>query len=240
MPQLLHIARWCLTLVTSTYFEMGICLLIVLNTAAVATTYHGMSDWHVALLERADVAFLAVFTAEIILRLVAFGPRAYFQGRWNLLDFGIVVGGYVSFIITMTTPVQPQITYLRFSRGGRRKRLVLRLGGGFSMTFTATRNVCVCVCVCVCVRACVRAAMCRTSTCVCPSRRWALERRPFALGSGPWPMPPRPTPTPFHVHAPGTALPLRGQPVARGTGGAEMRVRDGGCGDESEGRGVRR
>ena len=43
--------------------------------------------------------FLAIFTLEAVLKIIAYGflfhPGAYLRNGWNILDFVIVVVGYV-------------------------------------------------------------------------------------------------------------------------------------------------
>ena len=50
--------------------------------------------------EQIEYIFLAIFTLEVILKIIAYGlclhPNAYLRSGWNLLDFIIVVVGYES------------------------------------------------------------------------------------------------------------------------------------------------
>ena len=47
--------------------------------------------------EQIEYIFLAIFTMEVILKIIAYGlclhPNAYLRSGWNLLDFVIVVVG---------------------------------------------------------------------------------------------------------------------------------------------------
>ena len=47
--------------------------------------------------EQIEYIFLAIFTLEVILKIIAYGlclhPNAYLRSGWNLLDFIIVVVG---------------------------------------------------------------------------------------------------------------------------------------------------
>ena len=38
-----------------------------------------------------DNIFTVVFTAEVVLKLLAYGPRKYFTDGWSCLDFAIVI-----------------------------------------------------------------------------------------------------------------------------------------------------
>ncbi len=48
--------------------------------------------------EQIEYIFLAIFTLEVILKIIAYGlclhPNAYLRSGWNILDFIIVVVGY--------------------------------------------------------------------------------------------------------------------------------------------------
>lgn len=53
----------------------------------------------VSLQERVEYLFLIIFTVEAFLKVIAYGllfhPNAYLRNGWNLLDFIIVVVGWV-------------------------------------------------------------------------------------------------------------------------------------------------
>lgn len=50
-------------------------------------------------LEKVEYVFLVIFTTECVMKIIAFGfmmhQGAYLRNGWNLLDFTIVVIGYV-------------------------------------------------------------------------------------------------------------------------------------------------
>ncbi|CAF2035689.1 unnamed protein product [Rotaria magnacalcarata] len=54
-------------------------------------------------LEQIEYIFLAIFTLESILKIIAYGlclhPNAYLRNGWNLLDFTIVVVGFLSVVL---------------------------------------------------------------------------------------------------------------------------------------------
>jgi len=43
------------------------------------------------LLEICDNLFTIIFTAEVVLKLTAYGPKKYFSDGWSCLDFAIVI-----------------------------------------------------------------------------------------------------------------------------------------------------
>ncbi len=81
-----HLARW----IESPAIQNIIIAVIVLNaitlgleTSSTVTGYIGGA------LLRVEQLILAIFVAEILVKLIAFGPR-FFRDGWNIFDFGIV------------------------------------------------------------------------------------------------------------------------------------------------------
>lgn len=96
----------------------GFILLCILANAAILgyDAHFGETNPHHALIERWNMYFLFIFTAELLLEFFAQGPRRYFASGWNIFDL-IVVG--VSYIA-----VSPAISALRTLRVVRIFRLV--------------------------------------------------------------------------------------------------------------------
>uniref|UniRef100_A0A1I8H277 Ion_trans domain-containing protein n=1 Tax=Macrostomum lignano TaxID=282301 RepID=A0A1I8H277_9PLAT len=112
--------------VTSTPFEYGIFLLIMLNTIALAMKFEGQPETYSSVLDYFNMLFTAIFTIEFILKLVAFSFRNYFSDLWNVLDFVIVLGSYIDIISSKI--VQPSRS--ASSRLFRAMRLVKLLNRG--------------------------------------------------------------------------------------------------------------
>ncbi|GGK25255.1 hypothetical protein GCM10010965_17490 [Caldalkalibacillus thermarum] len=96
--QLKHpIEAWCDWLVHHPRFTSAIIVLIVINAIVVGMeTYPGIyqpyQDWFYLI----DRMILWIFTAEIILKLVATRPRYhFFKDSWNVFDFLIVASGHL-------------------------------------------------------------------------------------------------------------------------------------------------
>jgi hypothetical protein len=89
--------------VTHKYFENTIIFLIVLSSALLAvdspkvTSGSQLEAW----LEALDIVFVTIFLLEAILKIIALGDT-YFKSNWNKLDFGIVIIGLISLILTQT------------------------------------------------------------------------------------------------------------------------------------------
>lgn len=60
--------------------------------------------------EKVEYVFLVIFTIECVMKIIAYGfvahSGAYLRNSWNLLDFTIVVIGYVTYSVTFT-PFMP-------------------------------------------------------------------------------------------------------------------------------------
>ncbi|XP_074644176.1 muscle calcium channel subunit alpha-1-like [Tubulanus polymorphus] len=86
--------------VTSQPFEYAIFALIMLNTVALAIKYNGQNESYSAALDYLNMVFTGVFTAEFLLKLVAFRFKNYFGDAWNVFDFIIVLGSFIDIIYT--------------------------------------------------------------------------------------------------------------------------------------------
>ncbi|XP_059356602.1 sodium channel protein type 2 subunit alpha-like isoform X1 [Carassius carassius] len=72
------------------FADLFITICIVINTAFMAMEYHPMDDTFIKVLTTANVVFIAIFTAEMIFKIVALDPYTYFQEGWNIFDSIIV------------------------------------------------------------------------------------------------------------------------------------------------------
>uniref|UniRef100_A0A8C8HES8 Voltage-dependent L-type calcium channel subunit alpha n=1 Tax=Oncorhynchus tshawytscha TaxID=74940 RepID=A0A8C8HES8_ONCTS len=86
--------------VNSTGFEYIMFVLIMLNTLCLAVQHYGQSATFNYVMDILNMVFTAVFTAEMVLKLIAFKPRHYFTDAWNTFDALIVVGSVVDIAIT--------------------------------------------------------------------------------------------------------------------------------------------
>ncbi|KAF0297828.1 Voltage-dependent calcium channel type D subunit alpha-1 [Amphibalanus amphitrite] len=114
-----------------TPFETLILLTIFANCAALAvyTPYpNGDSNNTNSILERIEYIFLVIFTAECVMRIIAYGfafhPGAYLRNVWNILDFSIVVIGIVSTALSSLIEEGFDVKALRAFRVLRPLRLV--------------------------------------------------------------------------------------------------------------------
>ncbi|XP_075923076.1 voltage-dependent L-type calcium channel subunit alpha-1D isoform X3 [Petromyzon marinus] len=86
--------------VNSTAFEYLMFGLIMLNTLCLAMQHYGQSKSFREAMDAFNMLFTGLFTAEMILKLVAFKPRGYFSDPWNVFDFLIVIGSIIDVILS--------------------------------------------------------------------------------------------------------------------------------------------
>ncbi|KXZ54857.1 hypothetical protein GPECTOR_4g929 [Gonium pectorale] len=110
-------------------FELLVVLAILGNTVTLALyrpTESDGSHWNRGLLW-ADTAFNALFTAEMLLRIVALGgPLAYLRHPWNVFDAAMVAAGYLAFVPTDNESSSSGVRALRALRALRPLRTVTR------------------------------------------------------------------------------------------------------------------
>lgn len=108
------LCRW---LTQNLVWEFFILACIIANAAILGYDAHfGEDNRYHALIEQWNMYFLWIFTAELVLELLAQGPRRYFRRGWNIFDM-VVVG--VSW-----WAVTPAISALRTLRVVRVFRLI--------------------------------------------------------------------------------------------------------------------
>ncbi|XP_074594499.1 ca[2+]-channel protein alpha[[1]] subunit D isoform X2 [Brevipalpus obovatus] len=124
------IRKFCIKVVEWKPFEWLILITICLNCVALgAQTPFPAHDTNKTnqFLEKIEYFFLALFTIECILKIIAFGfifhPEAYLRSGWNALDFGIVVIGLMNLILSFISPTV-NVKALRAFRVLRPLRLV--------------------------------------------------------------------------------------------------------------------
>uniref|UniRef100_A0A4W4EXQ4 Sodium channel protein n=1 Tax=Electrophorus electricus TaxID=8005 RepID=A0A4W4EXQ4_ELEEL len=72
------------------FLDLAITTCIVLNTLFMALEHYPMTDDFNGMLSIGNLVFTGIFTAEMVLKIVALDPYYYFQQGWNIFD-GIIV-----------------------------------------------------------------------------------------------------------------------------------------------------
>ncbi|XP_039670948.1 sodium channel protein type 4 subunit alpha-like isoform X1 [Perca fluviatilis] len=89
-PWWLKIKEWVKFMVMDPFLDLGITICIVLNTLFMALEHYPMTDEFNTMLSVGNLVFTGIFTAEMVLKLIAMDPYYYFQQGWNIFD-GIIV-----------------------------------------------------------------------------------------------------------------------------------------------------
>jgi voltage-gated sodium channel len=119
------VQRICQRIADSPTFQMSIIIVIGLAAILVgAETFHEFAEQNQAVFSTLDAILLAIFTAEVVIRLLAYGSRPwdFFRNGWNVFDFLTVAIFYLPF-------VGSEVAVLRLARVIRMMRLVKAVPG---------------------------------------------------------------------------------------------------------------
>ncbi|KAL3988074.1 cytoskeleton-associated protein 5 [Sarotherodon galilaeus] len=89
-PWWLKLKEYVKLMVMDPFLDLGITICIVLNTLFMALEHYPMTDEFNTMLSVGNLVFTGIFTAEMVLKLIAMDPYYYFQQGWNIFD-GIIV-----------------------------------------------------------------------------------------------------------------------------------------------------
>ncbi|TDH06943.1 hypothetical protein EPR50_G00118540 [Perca flavescens] len=89
-PAWLKIKKLVKLIVMDPFGDLTITICIVLNTLFMAMEHYSMNSGFTKMLYVGNVVFTAIFTAEMVLKIIALDPYYYFQERWNIFDAIIV------------------------------------------------------------------------------------------------------------------------------------------------------
>ena len=119
--------KWLRALVSHVWFDYVILSLTIANAVTLALDAPDADPQMIAVLQEFEFWFLVVFTAEMVLKLVAFRLQ-YFRDGWNVMDAVIVGLGWLTTALTNT----PQVSAFRVLRAFRVFRVlksVSKVGG---------------------------------------------------------------------------------------------------------------
>uniref|UniRef100_A0A8C5H2C7 Sodium channel protein type 3 subunit alpha-like n=1 Tax=Gouania willdenowi TaxID=441366 RepID=A0A8C5H2C7_GOUWI len=77
-------------MVMDPFLDLTITVCIVLNTLFMAMEHYPMTDEFNGMLSIGNLVFSGIFTAEMVLKIIAMDPYFYFQTGWNIFDSIIV------------------------------------------------------------------------------------------------------------------------------------------------------
>ncbi|NXW21456.1 SCN4A protein, partial [Circaetus pectoralis] len=79
------------------FVDLLIMVCIIVNTLFMALEYPDMPRNYQQMIFISDKVFTLIFTAEMILKIIALDPYNYFQQKWNIFDSVVVMIGLISF-----------------------------------------------------------------------------------------------------------------------------------------------
>ncbi|OWK03673.1 hypothetical protein Celaphus_00013841 [Cervus elaphus hippelaphus] len=94
--------RKCRAAVKSSIFYWLVIFLVFLNTLTIASEHYNQPHWLTEVQDTANKALLALFTAEMLLKMYSLGLQAYFVSLFNRFDCFIVCGGILETILVET------------------------------------------------------------------------------------------------------------------------------------------
>ncbi|NXM62017.1 SCN5A protein, partial [Illadopsis cleaveri] len=89
-PLWLRIKEKVSAFIKDPFFDLTITVCIVMNTLFMALEHNNMSPTFKVMLKIGNLVFTGIFTAEMILKIIALDPYYYFQQPWNIFDSVIV------------------------------------------------------------------------------------------------------------------------------------------------------
>ena len=111
-------AHW---IVTQSYFEAFIMLMILGSSIALALEDPINKNSPVnQVLVYLDYVFTGAFVLELVLKVISQGfilhPRSYIRDMWNILDFIVVLGALLSYIMQATTTSKTNLSFIKTLR----------------------------------------------------------------------------------------------------------------------------
>ncbi|XP_048347349.1 voltage-dependent L-type calcium channel subunit alpha-1D isoform X2 [Sphaerodactylus townsendi] len=130
--------------VNSTGFEYIMFVLIMLNTLCLAMQHYGQSRIFNDAMDVLNMVFTAVFTIEMVLKLIAFKPKGYFSDAWNSFDSLVVLGSIVDIVLSEADnnedSARISITFFRLFRVMRLVKLLSRGEGIRTLLWTFIKS----------------------------------------------------------------------------------------------------
>jgi hypothetical protein len=94
-----RILAWAFVIATNPWFDHFFSLLIVANSILISAYFESMSKSTRQTFDMISVIFVALFSVEITLKIMAFGPDVFMRSLSNRLDFVVVFLSVVGVII---------------------------------------------------------------------------------------------------------------------------------------------
>ncbi|XP_064238709.1 sodium channel protein type 7 subunit alpha [Aotus nancymaae] len=98
-PCWLNLKEFVHRIITAPFTDLFLFICIILNVCFLALEHYPMSEQTSNLLSIGNLVFIGIFTAEMILKIIAVHPYGYFQVGWNIFDSIIVFLGLAELFI---------------------------------------------------------------------------------------------------------------------------------------------
>ncbi|NXG59221.1 CAC1S protein, partial [Hemiprocne comata] len=99
--------RKCRDVVKSKFFYWLVILLVALNTFSIASEHHFQPEWLTRVQDNANRVLLALFVAEMLLKMYALGLRQYFMSLFDRFDCFVVCSGILETILVELGTLSP-------------------------------------------------------------------------------------------------------------------------------------
>ncbi|XP_074971789.1 voltage-dependent L-type calcium channel subunit alpha-1S-like [Phalacrocorax aristotelis] len=99
--------RKCRDVVKSKFFYWLVILLVALNTLSIASEHHFQPEWLTRVQDNASWVLLALFVAEMLLKMYTLGLRQYFMSLFNRFDCFVVCAGILEAILVELGSLSP-------------------------------------------------------------------------------------------------------------------------------------
>ncbi|XP_068020802.1 voltage-dependent L-type calcium channel subunit alpha-1S isoform X3 [Melanerpes formicivorus] len=99
--------RKCRDVVKSKFFYWLVILMVALNTLSIASEHHFQPEWLTVIQDNANRVLLALFVAEMLLKMYALGLRQYFLSLFNRFDCFVVCSGILETILVELGTLSP-------------------------------------------------------------------------------------------------------------------------------------
>ncbi|XP_047138402.1 probable voltage-dependent N-type calcium channel subunit alpha-1B isoform X2 [Hydra vulgaris] len=86
-------------IMTSSFMEWSIIVLVFLNSVSGAIQYSGQPDLMTSIEDMSDHVFIAFYFLETSLKVFAFGPVLYFKSNTNRFDFVVLIASLLDWVI---------------------------------------------------------------------------------------------------------------------------------------------
>jgi len=111
--------QWLLpifALISSTPFQAVVNAAIVVNTIVLAIDHYGIDETQSSALDAANLFFTVFFLVEIVLKVLALGPRGFARDTFNLFDAAVVCASLVELAVANGGGVISVLRSLRLIR----------------------------------------------------------------------------------------------------------------------------